>query len=170
MRQVLVLVVLVAACTPSPPPASAQIDGPAPAAAAVAVSDAPDLPARLAGRVTYPSEELPVMRVCALDSSDPGRAVCTVTASGQADFSLALPPGDWWLLAWPRDTGTAGDPGRVSAASACLARLEAGCDDHALLAITLAPGESRDGVEINDWYYDPATFPPPMEPRDDGTE
>ncbi len=106
------------------------------------------------------------MRVCALDSRDPGRALCVFTVTGQAEFSFDVPPGDWWLLAWPHDTGTAGDPGLVSAASACLARAEAGCDDHALLALTLAPGEVRDGIEINDWYYDTAALPPPLAPRD----
>ena len=69
-----------------------------------------------------------------------------------------------------RDTGTTGDPGLLSAASACLARAETGCDDHALLALSLAPGERREGIDINDWYYDPATFPPPMPPLDETGE
>jgi hypothetical protein len=175
MKHGLVFVLLLAACTPAAPPAAEATVAPVASTPAQApeasVPSPPPGPypavARVTGRVTYPSEELPAMRVCALDSTDPGRALCVFTAPQQADFSLEVPAGDWWLLAWPHDTGTAGDPGLLSAASACLARAETGCDDHALLALTLAPGELREGIEINDWYYDPATFPPPMAPRDE---
>jgi hypothetical protein len=178
MRQGLLLVLLLAGCSPAPPPPP-----PAPEAkpAPVAVPDAAEAaglvvptpaevtgppPARLTGRITYPSEELPAMRVCALDSTDPGTAVCFRTVPGQATYMLDVPAGAWWLLAWPQDSGTAGDPGLLSAASACLASGATGCSDHALLPVTVAGGEVRDGLDINDWYYDPAAFPPPMPPRD----
>ena len=71
----------------------------------------------------------------------------------------------WWLLAWPRDTGAAGDPGLLSAASDCLGSGGVGCDDHALREVVVADGEVREGLDINDWYYDPQAMPPPMEPR-----
>jgi hypothetical protein len=127
---------------------------------------AADAPATLRGRVMYPSEELPAMRVCGLAVADPGTAHCIGTEVNQMHFELVLPAGEWWLLAWPLDTGTAGDPGLLSAASACLAAGDTGCDDHALLPVRLAAGELRDGLDINDWYYDPAAFPPPMAPAD----
>lgn len=189
MKHGLSFLLLLAACSPATPPADtpaaetsvAPATSPAPTptptpapAPDVAVPSPPPGPdpalAQITGRVTYPSEELPAMRVCAVDSTDPGRAVCVVTAPQQEAFSLDVPAGDWWLLAWPRDTGTTGDPGLLSAASACLARAETGCDDHALLALSLAPGERREGIDINDWYYDPATFPPPMPPLDETGE
>lgn len=182
MRHGLLLMLLLAGCSPAPePPQPPEASGraadqaPAPDAAEAAGLVVPTpaavsgpQPARLTGRITYPSEELPVMRVCALDSADPGRAVCFRTAPGQATYLLDVPAGDWWLVAWPQDTGTAGDPGLLSAASACLAGGGTGCDDHALLAVTVAAGEARDGLDINDWYYDPSAFPPPMPPLDDG--
>ena len=31
--------------------------------------------------------------------------------------------------------------------------------------MTVAAGDVRDGLDINDWYYDPQAFPPPMPPR-----
>ena len=181
MRQALLLLLLLAGCTPAPPPAPAPVaeaepapvQDPAEAAGLVApipVEVTGPLPARLTGRVNYPSEELPVMRVCAVDSTDPGTAVCFRTEAGQATWMLDVPAGAWWLLAWPQDTGTAGDPGLLSAASACLASGGSGCDDHAPLLVTVAAGEARDGLDINDWYYDPQVFPPPMPPQDADAE
>lgn len=118
----------------------------------------------LSGQATYPSEYLPPMRVCAVDAADPGRGYCVAMAQ-EAQFQLAVPPGRWWLLAWPQDTGTDTGPGRHSAASDCLAAAQTGCDDHALRAVEVAAGEHRGGLWINDWYADPHADPPPMEPR-----
>jgi hypothetical protein len=179
MRQGWLLVLLMAGCSPAPAPAPAPEAAPAPvvdaevAAGNVAPTPAEvigPLPARLTGRITYPSEELPVMRVCAVDSTDPGTAVCFRTAPGQATYMLDVPAGAWWLLAWPQDTGTSGDPGLLSAASACLASGASGCGDHAPLLVTVAAGEVRDGLDINDWYYDRQAFPPPMPPLDAGAD
>jgi hypothetical protein len=163
-----------AACADPAPPAQSDAESPdqarADAAPVVAPraddppADAAPATARLRGRVAYPSEELPAMRVCALAVADPGTAHCTDTAVNQAHYELTLPAGEWWLLAWPRGTGTAGDPGLLSAASECLGSGGIGCDDHALLPVRAAAGEWREGLDINDWYYDPAAFPPPMEP------
>ncbi|MBW8367259.1 MAG: hypothetical protein K0M70_05300 [Arenimonas sp.] len=185
MRQAWLIVLLLAGCSPAPAPAPAPEVAPVPEAApeedaAVAaglVAPTPaevsgPLPARLTGRITYPSEELPVMRVCAVDSTDPGTAVCFRTVAGQATYLLDVPAGAWWLLAWPQDTGTEGDPGLLSAASACLASGATGCDDHALQLVQVQAGDVRDGLDINDWYYDRGEFPPPMPPRDpdDGSQ
>ena len=157
-------------------PASADPSAEAPVATATFAEAAPAASAagtaRLSGRITYPSEELPVMRVCAVDSTDPGSAVCVRTAAAQDAYSLDVPAGSWWLLAWPQDTGTEGDPGLYSAASVCLARGAAGCDDHALALVDVRAGEVREGLDINDWYYDRSEFPPPMPPQDpdDGSQ
>lgn len=158
------------AAAAAPPDAAAL-----PANDATTASEATQPPAataRLAGRITYPSEELPLMRVCAVDSTDPGSAVCLRTAPPHDAYSLDVPAGTWWLLAWPQDSGTEGDPGLLSAASACLASGAMGCDDHALTLVSVEAGEVREGLDINDWYYDRAAFPPPMPPRDpdDGSE
>lgn len=163
-----------AACSAPSPPAPASAGSPqdrATLADAVPGDAAPAMAApaaaRLQGRVAYPSEELPAMRVCALATDDPGTAHCVGTAVNQAHYDLALPAGEWWLLAWPLDTGTAGDPGLYSAASECLGSGGLGCDDHALQPVRVAAGEVVEGLDINDWYYDPREFPPPMAPAGD---
>ncbi|HEX4854302.1 hypothetical protein [Arenimonas sp.] len=167
MRLITIAALLaLAACTETAPPSPASA-GEAATVAASANETAGNAPATLRGRVMYPSEELPAMRVCALAAADPGSAHCVATEVHQMHFELVLPAGEWWLLAWPLDTGTAGDPGLLSAASQCLADGGTGCDDHALQTLQLAAGELRDGLDINDWYYDPADFPPPMAPAAD---
>ena len=172
-----------AACTPAAPPAEPAAPEPAAEPAAVAAPEIPPAPpsadadtyaddattpppaARLRGRVSYPSEELPAMRVCALATEDPGWGFCTTTKVNSPHYEVVLPGGTWWLLAWPQDSGTAGEPGLLSMASECLATVGTGCDDHTLLEVTLDSGEVREGLDINDWYYEPETEPPPMEPR-----
>ena len=141
-------------------------DAAPPSADAPADEATPPAPAaRLRGRVSYPSEELPAMRVCALATEDPGWGFCTTTKVNSPHYEVVLPGGTWWLLAWPQDSGTAGEPGLLSLASECLATGGTGCDDHTLLEVTLDSGEVREGLDINDWYYEPESDPPPMQPR-----
>lgn len=142
---------------------TAQAEAPDASPPASAAADTTPL-ARLRGQVSYPSEYVPAMRVCAIAADDPGTGHCGETAQNAPDFDLAVPAGDWWLVAWPLDEA-AGDPGVLSNASDCIARADIGCDDHALAAITVTAGETREGLAINDWYYDPREFPPPMQPR-----
>ena len=121
--------------------------------------------ALLRGRVSYPSEELPAMRVCALASEDVGLGYCAETAVNAPHYELRVPPGTWLLLAWPRDTGTDGSPGLLSMASECLATSGVDCDNHDFFELTVAAGEIREGLDINDWYTPPEAPLLPMEPR-----
>jgi len=162
-----VISALMIGCSAPAPEAVAARDGEPPTADTG--RDEPSL-ARLAGRVAYPSEYLPPMRVCAVAADDPGSAHCTRTSENEPHYGVSVPAGDWWLLAWPQDTGTAGDPGLLSQASECIGTGGLGCDDHALLVVTVAAGEHRDGLDINDWYYDPRESPPPMEPQGIGPD
>lgn len=126
--------------------------------------------AHLRGRVSYPSEELPAMRVCALATEDVGLGYCTRTEVNAPHYDLKVPPGTWILLAWPQDTGTEGAPGLLSQASECLATAGLDCDDHDFFELTVDAGEVREGLDINDWYYPPEAPPLPMEPRGETLE
>jgi hypothetical protein len=121
--------------------------------------------ALLRGRVSYPSEELPATRVCALATEDVGLGYCVETAVNAPHYELRVPPGTWILLAWPRDTGTDGAPGLLSMASECLATSGLDCDDHDFLELTVGAGDTRESLDINDWYAPPEALPLPMEPR-----
>lgn len=153
----LALAMLLPGCTPatdgapSPTASTAPESTPLPASAVALVS----------GRLAYPSEYLPPMRVCAVDADDPGRGWCVETTEGTDRYTLRVPAGRWWLLAWPQDTGTAGDPGAHTDAVECIAAAEAGCDNHALRVVALAPGEQRHGIDIIDWYAPPHSLPRP---------
>lgn len=165
VTSVIVLFAL-AACAPAAPPADAP-----PVAAEAATEPATHADAaRLRGRVSYPSEELPAMRVCALATEDMGLGYCSETAVNAPHYELHVPPGTWILLAWPQGTGTAGDPGLLSDASECLATSGLNCDDHDFLELTVDAGEVREGLDINDWYYPPGSTLLPMEPRGETLE
>jgi len=167
-RFVLVMMFAFLPACSEPAPVAVAAQGGDPPTAATGRGE-PSL-ARLVGRVAYPSEYLPPMRVCALAADDPGTAHCLRTAENEPHYGLSVPAGDWVLLAWPQDTGTAGDPGLLSQASECIGTAGLGCDDHALRVVTVAAGEHREGLDINDWYYDPREFPPPMEPQGIGPD
>lgn len=164
MKRIILAVVpaLMLGCSAPAPVAMAAQAGESPV---TATSRGEPSLARLVGRVAYPSEYLPPMRVCALAADDPGTAHCLRTAENEPHYGISVPAGAWVLLAWPQDTGTAGDPGLLSEASECIGTGGLGCDDHALRVVTVAAGEHRDGLDINDWYYDPRESLPPMEPR-----
>ena len=169
-----------AACTPAAAPeASAPaaesadtVAGDAVTAPSAPAADAPEPAAGPAsphatfiGRVSYPSEELPAMRVCALATEDLGWAYCTDTAVNAPHYELRVPPGTWIVMAWPQDTGASGEPGLISQASECLTTGGLDCDDHGWAEFTVAAGERREGLDINDWYYPPEATPLPMQPR-----
>ncbi len=186
MRVAIVLLFALAACRPAEAPVEAPAaaadtvaTAPAPAAdaapagaepAAAETAAAPPTAATLRGRVSYPSEELPAMRVCALATEDMGLGYCSETAVNAPHYELRVPPGTWILLAWPQDTGTEGAPGLLSMASECLATSGLDCDDHDFLELTVDAGEVREGLDINDWYYPPEAPPLPMEPRGETLE
>ncbi|MDO5505758.1 MAG: hypothetical protein Q4F49_05630 [Pseudoxanthomonas suwonensis] len=117
----------------------------------------------LAGSVTYPSEYIPAMRICAVAVGDYGTGYCIDKPRDAADWRLPVPPGRWWLWAWPEDGS--GVPGRHSQASDCIADGRHGCDDHAMRVLEVGAGETRGGVQINDWYADPEDGINPEPPR-----
>lgn len=124
-------------------------------------ADGTMLPAGLAeirGRLAYPSEELPPMRVCAVDVADTARAYCVETSAGSARYRIQVPPGTWWLMAWAREGGEDGLPGTYSEATECLTENRSGCDDHRLRAVDVEAGDRREGVDILDWYGSPADW------------
>jgi hypothetical protein len=166
-----VVVVVAVGCSAPSGPATSEAPAPAPATEAPTPAPAPATPvvaegASLGGRVAYPSEESPAMRVCAIDSTDPGTAVCVQTEANSPHWGLVVPAGSWWLVAWPLDTGTEGNPGLLTEASECLGTGGVDCEGHAPKALVVVDGDRLDGLDINDWFYDPREFPPPMPPKD----
>jgi len=121
------------------------------------------------GQLSYPSEFLPPTRVVLFSLSDK-KAYFVDTAKGQAQFSLNVPAGAYYLVSYPYE-GTAGNTGQVDSytlAGGSYAGgytqmvpcgLAAGCNDHTLLPITVTESQTIN-ADPGDWYAPEGTFPP----------
>jgi hypothetical protein len=131
------------------------------------------LHAMITGKLSYPSEFLPAMRVV-LFSITNGKAYFVDTAKGQGEYSIDVPAGTYYLVSYPYE-GTAGDTGQVDSytlgggpyaggyTQMVPCGLAAGCDDHTLLPITVMGGQTV-MADPGDWYAPEGTFPPMPNP------
>ena len=122
----------------------------------------------IAGRLSYPSEFIPPLRVVAFSLTD-GKAYFIDTAQNQAEYSIDVPAGSYYVVAYPFD-GTPGQTGQVDSYTLGGAPfaggytqmvpcgLAAGCDDHTLLLVTVNGGETV-SADPGDWYAPDGTFP-----------
>jgi len=128
-----------------------------------------ELSATITGKLSYPSEFLPPMRVVAFSLTDK-KAYFVDTAKGQGQFSLNVPAGIYYLVSYPHEgipgnTGQAdsytlgGGPFAGGYTQMVPCGLAAGCDDHTLLPITVTEGQTV-AVDPGDWYAPEGTFPP----------
>jgi hypothetical protein len=144
-----------------------------PNAQATPTSTSEPLQATITGKLSYPSEFLPPMRVV-LFSVTNGKAYFVDTAKGQGQFSLNVPAGTYYLVSYPYE-GTAGNTGQVDSytldggpfaggyTQMVPCGLASGCDDHTLLPITVTEGQTVT-ADPGDWYAPEGTFPPMPNP------
>lgn len=151
---------LLAGCQPAavaPPSASASASMTSPAAAAPAPVDASPPAAgtgRITGRLSYPSEYLPPMRVCAFELAE-ATPYCVRTGKDQAQYRLdGVPPGDYLVLAFPQEADAL--PGGYTG---CVRNLDADCRDHDLQPIIVAAGQTTPDIDPADYYADAADWP-----------
>jgi len=52
----------------------------------------------VSGTLSYPAENLPAMKVCAVNKTD-NKETCTQTTEGQSSYTLSLQPGDYLIYA-----------------------------------------------------------------------
>ncbi len=132
-----------------------------------------ELNATITGKLSYPSEFFPPMRVVAFSLTDE-KAYFIDTAKGQGQFSLNVPPGTYYLVSYPYE-GNAGNTGQADSyvpsggsfaggyTQMVPCGLTAGCDDHTLLPITVAESQTV-AADPGDWYAPEGTFPPMPDP------
>lgn len=107
---------------------------------------------RIAGSLDFRGvQPVPAMRVCAAPVRDPARPICRQTVAGAAGYVLdAVPPGDYYVTAYPLSD----NPQRLflvhARARAGCAAGDAGCADQ-LLRVRVREGGLREGI-------DPATL------------
>ena len=110
------------------------------------------------GTLTFPASALPPMRVTfiSLDGDFPSY---TDTALGQSSFSIELPAGTYYVVAYalPAEGFSGNLAGGYTKAIAC--GLTADCTDHSLIPITVTVNQI---ISVNpaDWYAPEGTFPP----------
>ena len=131
------------------------------------------LNATVTGKLSYPSEFLPPMRVVLFSLTDK-KAYFVDTAKGQGEFSIDVPAGTYYLVSYLYE-GTAGNTGQVDSytlgggpfaggyTQMVPCGLAAGCDDHTLLPITVTENQTV-SADPGDWYAPEGTFPPMPNP------
>lgn len=110
------------------------------------------------GRLGYPAETLPAMRIVAFQVAT-GQYYSVDTVAGQATYRLdGLPEGKYNVLAYTlgSDSVPAGLAGGYTQAVMCGMGPE--CTDHGLVDVIVFSGEITPGVDILDWLQ--PNFPP----------
>lgn len=113
----------------------------------------------IAGSLSYPSEVLPAMRICAFELAE-GASHCTSSVSGQREYRIeGIPRGDYLVLAYPRDDSDA--PGGYTG---CANDLNASCTAHGLRVVVVEAGKTTDDINPADFYAGDAGVDWPVEP------
>jgi hypothetical protein len=136
-------------------------------------SPSPILTGTITGKLSYPSEFIPPMRLVAFSLTD-GKAYFIDTGQNQLEYSLEVPVGTYYLVSYLYE-GTAGNTGQVDSytlgggpfaggyTQMVPCGLEAGCKDHTLLPVTVTAGQTTT-ADPGDWYAPEGTFPPMPNP------
>jgi len=114
-----------------------------------------DIGGTITGGLSYPSEGIPALRVVAFDllSMDPATSIDTV--AGQSTYTLPVPDGIYYVVAYTLDGQHAGG---YTAAVEC--GLSVDCTDHTLIPVPAAGGLAADGIDPGDWHAPEGTLPP----------
>lgn len=127
----------------------------------------------ITGKLSYPSEFIPPLRVAAFSLTD-GNAYFVDTAKNQSTYSIEVPPGTYYVVSYPYE-GVAGNTGQADAytlsggafagayTQMVPCGLAVGCDDHTLLPVTVTAGQTVT-ADPGDWYAPEGTFPPVPNP------
>ncbi len=108
----------------------------------------------ITGSLSYPSEGIPPLKVVAFDAGS-GDPVATVeTESGQSTYSLSVPMGAYYIVAYTLDGQLAG-----GYTLAVLCGLGVECTDHMLIPVGVAPGIAPEDIDPADWYAPEGSFP-----------
>ena len=162
-------VALVLGCVSAPAPTSPSPSpsGPAPT---VAVSASPNQAAcppgrpislgAINGRISYPSESIPVLALIAIRAEEPGiyRVLHTQRAPpGPTSYAMAaVEPGVYVVVAFVEGQGSALEAAHTAAVRCGLG---ANCADHSVVRVTVRAGETVAGIDVTDWSSPVAAFP-----------
>jgi hypothetical protein len=114
--------------------------------------------ASISGKLSYPGETIPPMRVVAFEIKTGAHFTATLHSSGLYQI-VHLPAGVYQVVAYPiSKAGISALSGGYSQAVPC--GLSVNCTDHSLISITVADGAKVIGIDPDDFYAPAGTFPP----------
>jgi hypothetical protein len=120
-------------------------------------SERPPTTGTIRGELSYPSEFLPAQRVVAFDADTMAPVTWVDTREGQSGYALTVPPGSYCVVAYSLD------PGYEHLSGAYTKSAQVGCpmgfEDHGLIRILIAAGQTADDIDPIDWYAPPGAFP-----------
>ncbi|MBL8050358.1 MAG: carboxypeptidase regulatory-like domain-containing protein [Anaerolineales bacterium] len=108
----------------------------------------------IAGQLSYPSNFIPSQTVVAFDANS-SAYYYVVTNENQSTYQIDnLPPGNYYVVAYLQD-------GTLSAgySQAVLCGLSVECTDNSLVSVAVTSGQVTNGVNPQDWYAPPGSFP-----------
>lgn len=117
-------------------------------------ASAPQGEGTISGSLSYPSEGIPALRIIAFDASGQAPVATVQTAPGDAGYSLSVPYGGYYVVAYTLDGRLAG-----GYSLAVLCGLSVDCTDHTLVPVVVAPGQDAAGIDPADWYAPEGSFP-----------
>jgi hypothetical protein len=109
----------------------------------------------ITGSLSYPSEGIPSLKVVAFDARSKAPVATVETEAGQSTYSLSVPIGAYYVVAYTLDGRLAG-----GYTFAVLCGLSANCTDHTLLPVGVAPGYTPEDIDPADWNAPEGSFPP----------
>jgi hypothetical protein len=122
----------------------------------------------ITGKLSYPSEFIPPMRVVAFSLTD-RKAYFVDTALNQTEYSIDVPAGTYHIISYPHE-GVPGNTGQVDSYTLSGGPFAGGytqmvpcglavdCDDHTLIPVSVAAGQTT-VADPGDWYAPEGTFP-----------
>ncbi len=113
----------------------------------------------ITGKLTYPADAMPAMRVAAYKVST-GEVSFMDTAAGQTSYSFDLPAGIYHVVAY--SIGGAGFPSGVAGGytQAVLCGFSGGCNDHSLADVNVTAGATASDINPGDFFQPEGTYPP----------
>jgi hypothetical protein len=108
----------------------------------------------ITGSLSYPSEGIPPLKVVAFDARSQAPVATVETEAGQSTYSLSVPIGAYYVVAYTLDGKLAG-----GYTLAVLCGLSVECTDHMLVPVGVAPGITPEDIDPADWYAPEGSFP-----------
>ena len=112
-------------------------------------------PGGIGGLLSYPSNFIPALRIVVFHAAGMTFAADTVTNPGDVKYTMSIPAGTYYVVAYTLDGGLA-----AGYTEAVTCGLTVNCTDHSLIPVIVASGSATGDVNPQDWYAPAGTFPP----------